>query len=162
MGIQLVYIGKGDAHMDNRVIGVFETEEHAIQAIENLKAKGYSDNEISIVAKHIEKIKVQGEEIVPKTSDGIIGGAATGGAIGLTGLFIGLSALAIPGFGPILAIGPILTTLGGAIAGATTGAGGLLHALMEHGISEKEAKIYQTDVENGRILVMVHRGEKRN
>lgn len=148
--------------MDNRVIGVFETEEHAIQAIENLKAMGYSDNEISIVAKHIEIIKDHGEEIVPKTRDGMIAGAAMGGAIGLTGLFIGLSALAIPGFGSILAIGPILTTLGGAVAGATTGAGGLQHALKEHGISEKEAKTYQDDVENGRILVMVHREEKRN
>ncbi|WP_051404931.1 general stress protein [Bacillus cihuensis] len=148
--------------MDNRVIGVYETEEQAVQAIKTLKEKGYSDNEISIVAKHIDKIKDHGEEIVPKASRGMIAGATTGGAIGLTGLFIGLSALAIPGFGPILAIGPIFTTLAGAVAGAASGAGGLLPALNAHGISEKEAKMYQNDLEIGRVLVMVHKEKKRN
>ena len=96
------------------------------------------------------------QEVKPSTKDGAIAGAATGGAIGIAGVIAGLSSILIPGFGAVLAAGPILTTIGGAVVGANSGAGGLKPALMEIGVPEDEAERYSKDVEDGRILVFLH------
>jgi hypothetical protein len=143
--------------MNNHVVGVYETEVQAIEAVEQLKNKGYTIDEVSIMAKDPQKLTETAEEISPSTKDGMIAGAAAGGAIGLTGLFLGLSALAVPGIGPIIAAGPIISTLGGAAAGAASGAGGIKNALIETGISEEEAERYTDDVKDGKILVLLHR-----
>jgi hypothetical protein len=143
--------------MNNHVVGVYETEVQAIEAVEQLKSKGYTIDEVSIMTKNPEKLTETAEEISPSTTDGIVAGAAAGGAIGLTGLFLGLSALAVPGIGPIIAAGPIIATIGGAAAGAASGAGGIKNALIETGISEEEAERYTDDVKDGKILVLLHR-----
>lgn len=142
--------------MNNHVVGIYKTEKEAIESVEKLKNQGYTISEISIVAKNTKQLKETFEEVRTSNTDGMVAGAATGGAIGLAGLFIGLSALAIPGIGSVLAAGPIITTLGGAAAGAATGAGGLKRALMDIGISEDEAEQYSKDVKGGKILVFLH------
>ncbi|MBR3120368.1 general stress protein [Oceanobacillus profundus] len=142
--------------MNNHIVGIYDTEEQAVKAVEQLKSKGYSIDEISMMAKNTKKLKETAEEVDPSTTDGAVAGAAAGGAIGITGFFIGLSALAIPGIGPVIAAGPIITTLGGAAAGAASGAGGLKHALMELGVSNDEAEHYSNDVKDGKILVFLH------
>lgn len=141
--------------MDKRVIGVYEKEEQALAAVEDLKRTGYGIDEISIVAKDPDKLKSAAEEVNPKNIDGLIAGATVGGAIGLTGLFVGLSAIALPGIGPILAAGPIFAILSGAAAGLATNAGGLSSALEEMGLDEEQARHYADDVKKGKILVMV-------
>lgn len=142
--------------MNNHIVGIYETEEQAVEAVEQLKSKGYTIDEISIIAKNTNKLKEASEQVAPSTTDGAVAGAAAGGAIGVTGLFIGLSALAIPGIGPVIVAGPIITTLGGAAAGVATGAGGLKHALMEIGVSNEEAERYSNEVKEGKILVFLH------
>jgi hypothetical protein len=141
--------------MSKRVIGIYENEKEALAAVQDLQSKGYSIEEISIIAKNIEGLGPDADKVKPKEKDGLIAGAAVGGAIGLTGLFLGISALAIPGIGPILAAGPIFSTLGGAVAGAATNAGGLTGALKEIGLDEEEARQYEDDVKKGKILVIV-------
>ncbi|CAH0343894.1 general stress protein [Bacillus sp. CECT 9360] len=141
--------------MEKRVIGVYENEEQAHAAVEDLKEKGYSMDEISLVAKNTEKLGPEAEQVESKDMDGLIAGATTGGAIGLAGLFVGLSAIAIPGIGPILAAGPIFTTLGGAAAGLATKSGSLTEALKDTGLTEEEARQYEDEVKQGKILVMV-------
>ncbi|WP_339226385.1 general stress protein [Oceanobacillus sp. FSL K6-2867] len=142
--------------MNNHIVGIYDTEEQAVKAVEQLKSKGYTIDKISIIAQNTNMLKESAEEISPSTTDGAVAGAAAGGAIGVTGLFIGLSALAIPGIGPVIAAGPIITTLGGAAAGAASGAGGLKHALLEIGVSNEEAERYSNDVKEGKILVFLH------
>src|SRR5438105_11491947 len=97
------------------------------------------------------------EETRELAADTGVGGGAATGAIGggvlggLAGLLVGIGALAIPGIGPIIAAGPIATTLMGAGIGAATG--GLLGALVDAGVPEEEARLYQTGVERGGVLV---------
>ncbi|MBM7694101.1 hypothetical protein JOC77_003545 [Peribacillus deserti] len=141
--------------MEKRVIGIYENEEQAQAAVKDLQSKGYSMKEISIVAKNIEGLGPSADQVKAKETDGLVAGAAAGGAIGLTGLFLGLSYLAIPGIGPILAAGPIFTILGGAVAGLATNAGGLSKALQELGLNEDEAREYEEDINKGKILVAV-------
>jgi Protein of unknown function (DUF1269) len=74
-------------------------------------------------------------------------GAALGGSLGLVAT---LSAIAIPGIGPLLIAGPLL----GAFAGAA--AGGAVGVLVGVGIPEDEAKLYEERLKKGGLLVSVH------
>lgn len=142
--------------MKNHVIGVYENEQQAVEVVEELKGKGYTMEDISVIAKNIKELSEITQEVKPTTMDGAIAGALTGGAIGIAGVLAGLSAVLIPGFGAVLAAGPIITTIGGAVVGASSGAGGLKHALMEIGIPDDEAERYSNDVQDGKILVFLH------
>ncbi|MER2008381.1 general stress protein [Psychrobacillus sp. BL-248-WT-3] len=142
--------------MKNNVIGVYESEQQVKEVVEGLKEKGYTTEEISVIARNSKRDSEVTQEVKPSTKDGAIAGAVTGGAIGLAGVLVGLSTVLIPGFGAVLAAGPIMTTIGGAVVGANSSAGGLKHALMEIGVTDDEAERYSSDVENGKILVLIH------
>lgn len=140
--------------MDKKIVGVFNTEQEASNAIEQLKSQGFSTDEISVITKDREELRNITEETDTKAPEGVATGATTGGVLGGTaGLLAGLGALAIPGIGPILAAGPIAATITGAAVGA--GAGGLLGGLIGMGIPEDEATEYEGYVNNGKILVLV-------
>ncbi|MBI2875195.1 MAG: hypothetical protein HYY09_08900, partial [Firmicutes bacterium] len=77
-------------------------------------------------------------------------GTWTGTAVGgLAGLLAGAGTLAIPGLGPILAIGPLAGILTGAVTG---GIGG---ALVDFGIPETRGKELEKRVKEGKILALV-------
>jgi len=78
-------------------------------------------------------------------------GAVLGGFLGW---LVGVGSLAIPGVGPFIAAGPILTALAGAGLGGAVG--GLTGALAGMGIPEYEAKRYQGRLSEGGILLSVH------
>jgi hypothetical protein len=64
-----------------------------------------------------------------------------------------LGLLAIPGIGPVVAAGPLLSALAGAGIGAATG--GLVGALVKAGVPEQEAERYAEGVRRGGALVSV-------
>ena len=68
-------------------------------------------------------------------------GAGVGAAVGGTaGLLAGLGLMAIPGVGPVVAAGWLVSTLAGAAAGGV--AGSVLGALTQAGVSKEDADIY--------------------
>lgn len=139
---------------DKKIVGVFETEQGAYNAIEGLKREGYSADEISVVGRNRDDVRNLTDSTDTKMPEGAAIGASTGGILGgAAGLLAGLGLLAIPGIGPILAAGPIAATLAGAAAGA--GAGGILGGLIGLGIPEEDAERYEAYFNEGRILVMV-------
>ncbi|REB04780.1 general stress protein [Sporosarcina sp. BI001-red] len=142
--------------MKNHVIDVYENEQQVVEIIERLKEQGYTTDEISVIAKKTKNLPEITQTVTPSTKDGAIAGAVTGGTIGIAGVIAGISAVVVPGLGALLAAGPILSTIGGAVVGARSGAGGLKHALMENGLPDKEAERYSEDVQEGKILVFVH------
>lgn len=134
--------------MAKKVIGVFHSQGQAEEAVHKLREEGF-DREISIVAKEEETGEKDAGDIRME-NDSVADGATTGGVIGgLTGLALGAGALVIPGLGPLIAAGPIAGLLSGA---ATGGLGG---ALIDWGIPEAEAKRYEEEVRQGKILVSV-------
>ncbi|SFC75754.1 Heat induced stress protein YflT [Bacillus sp. OV322] len=143
--------------MVKKIIGAYENEEQAIAAIEKLKNSGYTEDEISVVAKDMKKLdelEPEAEKVSAKGKDGMMTGVAAGGAIGLTGFFVGMDTFLMTGIGPLLAAGPIFATLGGAAAGLASKSGGLADTLQDMGVAEKEAKAYEDDVKNGKILII--------
>jgi len=81
--------------MDKRFIAIYDNENEATSAVKNLKEQGYTSDQISVVAKNIDNLPTEAEEVSPAKTDGLVAGAAAGGAVGLTGLLIGMSALAV-------------------------------------------------------------------
>jgi hypothetical protein len=85
--------------------------------------------------------------------------AVTAGGFGIAlgaalGLLAGLGALAIPGLGPFIAAGSIMTAIVSIVAGASIG--GIAGALAGLGISEIEARQYQSKLRDGVILLSIH------
>jgi uncharacterized membrane protein len=142
--------------MGDYVINVYENEQQAAEAIEEFKKDGYTTDEISVIANKANGLSKMTQEVKTSTMDGAIAGAATGGALGIAGALAGLPAVLVPGLGAILAAGPVLTVLGGALVGARSSEGGLLNSLMNIGISEEDAQQYSNAVEDGKFLVILH------
>ncbi|MBM7649595.1 putative membrane protein [Bacillus ectoiniformans] len=145
-----------DNNHEKQVVGIYDNQNEAVAAIEDLKRQGFTSDEISIVSKEREEVDYVEETTDTKAEEGAAAGAATGGVLGgLAGIAAGAGALAIPGIGPIIAAGPIVAGLTGAAAGA--GAGGLTGALVGLGIPEEDAEHYNTEVKEGKMLVLVDR-----
>lgn len=144
------------------VVGMFDNMEHARDAVNDLVDSGIDRNSISLIAgdERGELRKYVGPETADdagtEIAESAAGGAGIGAVLGgLGGLLVGLGALAIPGIGPIIAAGPIVSALTGAGVGAAAGAvtGGLLGALVEMGIPDERARVYQDGIRYGNILV---------
>src|SRR5690554_5990744 len=148
-----------------KLIGIFRSEELALNTIESLKNAGYAPEEISVITKDEVKydaLKNRVEDGIMENADGstLAAGAVTGGAIGgLGGLLLGLGALAIPGAGPIIAAGPVAAAITGALTGGAVG--GLSGALIDYGVPEVEAKEYVERIDAGDILVLVDDEENK-
>jgi hypothetical protein len=76
--------------------------------------------------------------------------SALGGALGW---LFGISSLAIPGFGPIIAGDPIMDVIGDAAIGAILG--GLSGALGRLGVPEYRAQRYEAGIRQGRTFISV-------
>jgi len=127
----------------------------ASRIVENLKAAGFSNNDISVLLPDKSSTREFAHEKQTKAPEGAATGALTGGAIGGgLGWLTGIGALAIPGLGPFIAAGPIMAALSGAAVGGATG--GLVGALVGMGIPEYEAKRYEARIKEGRVLISVH------
>ena len=123
--------------------------------VNQLKVAGFSSDDISVLFPDKRGTKDFAHEQKTKAPEGITAGAGTGGVLGGTfGVLIGLGALAIPGVGPLLAAGPLLSALSGVAVGAAIG--GITGALIGMGIPEFEAKRYEGKVTAGNILLSVH------
>src|SRR3954471_20931598 len=108
---------------EKHLVGVYVTQDEAVQAVEELKREGYDTADISVIGKDADDLDEINKVTGTKTEKGLAAGAATGGALGgVLGILAGVGALAIPGIGPIIAAGPIAAGLTGAAVGA--GAGG--------------------------------------
>jgi hypothetical protein len=137
------------------VFCLVRTEAQAIRIVEQLKAAGFSHNDISVLFPDKAGTRDFAHEQHTKAPEGAAAGAGTGGVLGGTlGWLVGIGALAIPGLGPFIAAGPIMAALSGAAAGAALG--GLTGALIGLGIPEYEAKRYEGKVKEGNLLISVH------
>jgi hypothetical protein len=145
-------------------LGVFTNREAAEAAIEDLHDTGYNPKDISIVTRDTTISRDIAQDTGASVAEGAASGATTGGILGgLAGLLIGIGIITVPGIGGLLIGGPIAAALGltGAAAstvqGVVTGAlaGGLIGALVGLGVPEEDARVYESRVKAGGILLAV-------
>jgi hypothetical protein len=141
--------------MSKSVFCLADNESQAERIVQDLKAAGFSNNDISALFPDKSGTKDFAHEQHTKAPEGAATGAGTGGLLGgAFGWLIGIGSLAIPGVGPFIAAGPIMAALAGAGIGAAVG--GLTGALVGLGIPEYEAKRYEGKIKEGNILISVH------
>jgi uncharacterized membrane protein len=139
------------------VAAIFDNEDRTVAALNDLKAAGFTSEHVSVVAKDRGQTASVMEKTDMDTPEATAGGAVAGGVLGgIAGFLVGISALVIPGIGPIVGGGILLSTLAGAGIGAA--AGGLVGALVEQGVPEEDARGYERHVSEGRTLVTVGAG----
>ncbi|GGC76715.1 general stress protein [Chelatococcus reniformis] len=140
--------------MTQTVTGLFDSYEAARAAVEQLEAEGVPRSDISLVANNGDgRIRDDGDSDAGEA-------AATGAGIGAViggagGLLAGLGMLAIPGVGPVVAVGWLAATAAGAVTGGAVGgaAGGLVGAMTDNGVPEEQAHVYAEGVRRGGTLV---------
>jgi uncharacterized membrane protein len=139
------------------VIAVYNTHEEAEKAIRQLQQSGFDMQKLSIVGKDYQ------------TEEEVVGYYTTGermkswgktGAFwgGLWGLLFGSAFFLVPGFGPLLAAGPLVAWIVGALEGAVV-VGGLSAvgaALFSIGIPKDSIIEYETQIKAGKFVVIAH------
>ena len=71
-------------------------------------------------------------------------------------MLLGIGALAVPSMGVLIAAGPIITALGGAVIRG--GHSGIVSGLIGRGVPEIEAKRYEGMLKAGNYLISVYSG----
>lgn len=143
-----------------------------MEAVRRLHALGFGHDQISVLAKDdvalrdtlrevgatdgrdFDRPSSLADELEPKGEDEAAGMLIGGGV----GLILGLSAVAIPGFGAfLLAAGPVAVALHGlTFAAGGLGLGALLGAIMDERVTEEHREAYEQALERGEWLVVVH------
>jgi uncharacterized membrane protein len=141
----------------NSVVAIFKTHSGAESAVKNLQKEGFDMKKLSIVGKNYE------------TDEDVVGYYNVGdrmkywgklGAFwgGFWGLLFGSAFFVIPGFGPLLMAGPIVSWIVGALEGAVVvgGLSALGAGLYSMGIPKDSILQYETAVKSGKYVLIAH------
>ncbi|WP_262268269.1 YsnF/AvaK domain-containing protein [Microvirga yunnanensis] len=148
------------------ITAFFDKYEDASEAVRRLESAGVPQRDISLVASNEgDRYSSHAGRTFDGTNhhdDDVGDGAGTGATVGTlagggAGLLAGLGMLAIPGLGPVVAAGWLVSTLVGAGAGAAVG--GVAGALIDAGVDENDAHAYAEGIRRGGALVTVRASE---
>jgi len=139
------------------VVAVLADHKAAEAAIKKLAEDGFAMKHLSVIGKgyHTEEhplgFYTTGDRI--KTWGGM--GAFWGG---IWGLLFGSAFFMIPGFGPVLAAGPIVAWIVGALEGAAVvgGLSAIGAGLYSIGIPKDSILQYETSLKAGKFMLAVH------
>jgi len=139
------------------VVALYNTHKEAEEAVRELQKSGFDMQKLSIVGKDYY------------TEEEVVGYYTTGdrmkawgkkGAFwgGLWGLLFGSAFFVIPGIGPLLAAGPLVGWIVGALEGAAVvgGLSALGAGLCSLGIPKDSVIEYETEIKAGKFVVITH------
>jgi hypothetical protein len=143
------------------VVALFEFEEEANRAVDDLVEQGFARDGIHVVVGHAlskPEEHVSGEGDFEGKMVGALGkGLAMGGGAGA--IAGGVASLAIPGAGPFILAGALATTFFGAGLGGAVG--GAMGVLMQAGVDESNARLFESALRHGGVIVTVQTDESR-
>jgi hypothetical protein len=145
------------AEKKNAMVAVYNTHIEAEAGIKELQRAGFAMNKLSIVGKDY------------RSDEHVVGYYNTGdrmrywgklGAFwgGIWGLLFGSAFFMIPGFGPILVAGPLVTWLVGVLESAVVvgGLSALGAGLYSIGIPKDSVLKYETAIKAGNYVIVAH------
>jgi uncharacterized membrane protein len=141
----------------NSVVAVYESHDQAENAVRKLQKDGFDMKKLSIIGKdfHTEEHVVgyynTGDRMLYWGKMGAFWG-------GFWGLLFGSAFFWVPGIGPLLAAGPIVAWIVAALEGAAVvgGISALGAGLLSIGIPRNSVVQYETEVKNGKLLLVAH------
>jgi len=144
----------------NITIGVYPDHNKAEDAILTLKKSGFDMKKLSIIGKdyqseeHAVGFYNTGERVQVWGMRGAFWG-------GLMGMLFGSAMFAIPGIGPLIVLGPLVSWIVGSLEGAAVvgGLSALGAALYSAGIPKDSIVQYETELKTGKYLVVAHGSE---
>jgi hypothetical protein len=150
--------------MATTISRLYSSYPDAKAAIQALEAAGVEHGDINVIASNADNWYKGNASTKPGTfpdrdldgkddrteaaRSGAGMGAVAGGAVGV---LAGLGLIAIPGVGPVVAAGWLVSTLAGAAAGGA--AGGIIGALTQAGVSKNDADLYAEGLRRGGAVV---------
>jgi hypothetical protein len=153
MGLGHSRFDSQEVFMKATVYGLASSESQATEILTHLRNLGFTAGELSVL------LKEQGDTRNISLKENAVKGAERGGLLGgILGGLAGLSALAIPGIGSFVALGPLLAALGGSAVGGMVGglAGGARGGLTPLGLNHDIERRLRERLESGDILIAVH------
>lgn len=153
--------GLSNRTSERRVLtGMFRDRQSTENAYNALHERGYAKDDINLVMSdetrktHYGDDAAEETEIGTKAAEHAGKGSAIGGTLGaIAGVVAAIgTSVVIPGLG-ILIAGPIAAGLAGAGAGGL--AGGIIGALVGSGIPEARAKLYESGIKEGNVVISV-------
>jgi uncharacterized membrane protein len=141
----------------NSVVAAFKTHDQAEEAVRELQKDGFDMKRLSIVGKdyqteeHVVGYYNAGDRMLYWGKLGAFWG-------GFWGLLLGSGFFWIPGIGQVLVAGPLVMWIVGALEEAVVvgGVSVLGAGLFSIGIPENSVMQYETEIKNGRILLVAH------
>lgn len=138
--------------------GLFRSREDAELAYSALARRGYTREDVNLMMSDEARRRhfvVADTPLGDQALEGAGVGSAIGGTVGAVVAAIAAigTSVVLPGLGLVVA-GPIAAALAGAGAGGLTG--GLVGALVGAGIPEDRARVYETGLREGGIVMGVH------
>src|SRR5512141_1887763 len=141
----------------NSVVAVFDSHDQAEDAIRELQKDGFDMKNLSIVGKdyhteeHVVGYYTTGDRMLYWGKTGAFWG-------GFWGLLFGSAFFWVPGIGQLLVAGPLVMWIVGALeeAAVVGGLGALAAALYSIGIPKNSVVQYETEVKNGKLLLVAH------
>src|SRR5215472_1648396 len=152
-----MYEMENRAEEKNSVVAIFAQHSAADHAIKELKSAKFDIKKLSIIGRDYH------------TEDNVVGFYSTGdrmkywgklGAFwgGIWGLLAGAAVLFIPGVGPIVAAGSVVTWIAAALEGALVvgGLSALGAGLYSLGVPKDSILKYETSVQAGKFILIAH------
>ncbi len=141
----------------NSVVAVFTSHDSAEAAVRELQQGGFDMKKLSIVGKdyhteeHVVGYYTAGDRMLYWGKAGAFWG-------GFWGLLLGSGFFWVPGIGQLLVGGPLVMWIVGALeeAAVVGGLGALGGALFSIGIPKKSVLEYETEVKNGKLLLVAN------
>jgi hypothetical protein len=137
------------------VLGIYPDRTTVSDAINVLHKTGYRATDISVLSSDNPGSKDFAHEQHTRALEAAAVGAGAGAVLGAAlAWFMSVQTVSIPGFGPLVAVGPVVAALAG--AGAVGAVGWIAGLLAGLGQTEYVARRYAGRIRHGGILVSVH------
>jgi hypothetical protein len=141
----------------NSVVAIFAEHSGAESAVKQLKTGGFDIKKLSIMGRdyHTEQNVIGFYNIGDRMKNWGKYGAFWGGVFGM---LFGAAFLIVPGIGPVIAAGSVVTWIVGALEGAVVvgGLSALGAALFSLGIPKDSVLRYETSVKAGKFVLIAH------
>jgi hypothetical protein len=145
----------------NSVVAVFQSHDQAEAAVRELQKDGFDMKQLSIVGKdirteeHVVGYYNAGDRMLYWGNQGAFWGGFWGG---MWAILFGSAYFMVPGIGPLLVAGPLVVWIVGVLEGAAVvgGVSALGAALASIGIPKNSIVQYETEVKNGKLLLVAH------